>query len=176
VLVGLGGVMIVMWPRLQFQGGDLALIGALVTLGSAGLAALSQVFIKAMAGTERTTAIVFWFSMTASSLSLLTIPFGWVMPVGGEWVLLIGAGLLGGLGQILLTASYRFADASVLAPFTYVSMIWALLIGYFIFDEVPTVPMLGGAALVIAAGVAIVLRERQLGLRRLAERKVQGQG
>lgn len=176
VLVGLGGVMIVMWPRLQFQGGDLAMIGALVTLGSAGLAALSQVFIKAMAGTERTTAIVFWFSMTASSLSLLTLPFGWVMPLGGEWALLIGAGLLGGLGQILLTASYRYADASVLAPFTYVSMIWALLIGYFIFDEVPTLPMLGGAALVIAAGVAIVLRERQLGLRRLAERKVQGQG
>ncbi|MCG6904497.1 MAG: DMT family transporter [Rhodobacter sp.] len=176
VLVGLIGVMIVMWPRLQFQGGDLAMLGALVTLGSAGLAALSQVFIKAMAGSERTTAIVFWFSLTASCLSLLTLPFGWVVPLGHEWTLLIGAGLLGGLGQILLTSSYRFADASVLAPFTYVSMIWALLIGYFIFDEVPTAPMLLGAALVISAGVAIVLRERQLGLRRTAERKVAGQG
>ena len=175
VLVGLIGVMIVMWPRLQFQGGDLAMMGAAVTLGSAALAALSQVFIKAMAGTERTSAIVFWFSMTASGLALLTAPFGWVMPVGKEWVFLIGAGLIGGLGQILLTASYRYADASVLAPFTYVSMIWALLIGYFIFDESPTVPMLLGAGLVILAGVAIVLRERQLGLRRLAERKVERQ-
>jgi len=174
--VGLIGVMIVMWPRLQFQGGDMALTGALVTLGSAALAALAQVFIKSMAGTERTAAIVFYFSLTATSLSLLTLPFGWVMPQGREWVWLIGAGLFGGLGQILLTAGYRFADASVLAPFTYVSMIWALLIGYFVFSEVPTVPMLGGAALVIAAGVAIVLRERQLGLRRTALRKLRGQG
>lgn len=174
VAVGLIGVMIVMWPRLRFDGGDLALAGALVTLGSATLAALAQVFIRSMAGTERTTAIVFWFSATASLLGLATAPFGWVMPAGREWVWLIGAGLIGGLGQILLTSSYRHAEASTLAPFTYVSMIWALIIGYFVFDEVPTGPMLVGAALVIAAGVAIVLRERQLGMKRTAERRVRG--
>lgn len=175
VAVGLIGVMIVMWPRLQFEGGQMALIGALVTLGSATLAALAQVFIKSMAATEKTAAIVFWFSMTATCLSLLSAPFGWVMPQGHEWLLLIGAGLVGGAGQICVTSSYRFADASLLAPFTYVSMIWALIIGYFVFGEAPTVPMLVGAGLVISAGVAIVLRERQLGLRRTAERKVQGQ-
>jgi drug/metabolite transporter (DMT)-like permease len=153
----------------------MALIGALVTLGSATLAALAQVFIKSMAATEKTAAIVFWFSMTATCLSLLSAPFGWVMPQGHEWLLLIGAGLVGGAGQICVTSSYRFADASLLAPFTYVSMIWALIIGYFVFGEAPTVPMLVGAGLVISAGVAIVLRERQLGLRRTAERKVQGQ-
>lgn len=176
VFVGLIGVMIVMWPRLSFDIGDLALVGVMATLASAMLAALSQIFIKKMAGTERTTAIVFWFSMTAASFSLLTIPFGWVMPIGQEWVFLIGAGLIGGMGQIMVTAAYKFADASTLAPFTYVSMIWALLIGYFIFAEVPTLPMLLGAGLVISAGVAIVLRERQLGLRRVAEAKIQGQG
>ena len=123
--VGLIGVLIVMWPRLQFEGGDAALLGVIVTLGSAGLAALAQVFIKSMAGKEKTAAIVFYFSMTATLLSLLTAPFGWVRPVGLEWVWLVGAGLIGGLGQILLTSSYRFADASVLAPFTYVTMIWS---------------------------------------------------
>ena len=176
VVVGLVGVMIVMWPRLSFDMGDLALLGAMMTLVSAALAALAQVFVKAMSGTEKTAAIVFYFSLTASALALLTIPFGWVMPRGQEWVLLIGAGLIGGMGQILATAAYRYAEASTLAPFTYVSMIWALVIGYFVFSEVPTVPMLAGAALVIAAGVVIVLRERQLGLRRVAEAKVQGQG
>ena len=175
VAVGLIGVLIVMWPRLRFEGGELALIGALVTLGSATLAALSQIFIKSMAGTERTTAIVFYFSATASVLSLTTLPFGWVWPEGVEWVYLIGAGLLGGIGQICVTASYRFADASTLAPFTYTSMLWALGIGFFIFDEAPTVPMLLGAALVISAGVAIVLRERQLGLKRVAEAKIERQ-
>ncbi len=172
VVVGLIGVSIVMWPRLSFDAGDLALVGALVTLGSAALAALAQVFLRAMAGTERTTAIVFWFSATASVLSLLTSPFGWVWPQGYEWALMIGAGLIGGLGQILLTSSYRFAEASTLAPFTYVSMIWALIIGYLVFGEVPTAPMLAGAALVIAAGVAIVLRERALGRQLTAEGKV----
>ena len=175
VIVGLAGVMIVMWPRLSFDLGDAALIGVIVTLGSAGMAALSQVFIKTMAATEKTTAIVFWFSSTAATLSLLTIPFGWVMPEGREWAFLIGAGLIGGLGQILVTASYKYAEASMLAPFTYVSMIWALLIGYFAFAEVPTVPMLIGAGLVISSGVAIVLRERALGVQRSAERKVVGQ-
>ncbi len=174
VTVGLCGVLIVMWPRLGggLSGGNLALIGALVTLGSAALAALAQVFVKAMTGTERTSAIVFYFSMTASTLSLLTLPFGWVMPVGIEWVFLIGAGVVGALGQILLTTSYRYADAGTLAPFTYASMLWALLIGYFVFGEVPTLPMLGGAALVIAAGVAIVLRERQIGRRTATEGKL----
>ena len=176
VAVGLVGVMIVMWPRLRFDAGDAAMLGVLVTLGSAALAALAQVFIKTMAGKESTTAIVFWFSMTATCLSLLTVPFGWVMPVGREWVWLVGAGLIGGLGQIFLTASYRFADASTLAPFTYVSMIWSLILGYFVFSEVPTLPMLGGAGLVIAAGVAIVLRERHLGLEQTALGKVRAQG
>lgn len=172
VAFGLVGVSIVIWPRLNFDLGDAALIGVLATLASATLAALAQIFVKSMTATEKTTAIVFWFSATAAVLSLATVPFGWVMPQGVEWLWLVGAGLIGALGQILVTSSYRYAEASLLAPFTYVSMIWALLIGYFAFSEVPTLAMLGGAGLVIASGVAIVLRERALGLQRTALRKV----
>ncbi|MEM6693277.1 MAG: DMT family transporter [Pseudomonadota bacterium] len=172
VVVGLLGVLIVMWPQLSFAGGELARLGAIVTLISAGLAALAQVFIKAMAATERTEAIVFWFSTTASVLALFSIPFGWVWPMGWDWFWLIGSGLIGGAGQILLTSSYRYADAGTLAPFTYVAMIWALLIGYFVFGEEPTLAMLFGAALVIAAGVAIVLRERALGKPTTADAKI----
>ena len=88
----------------------------------------------------------------------------------------MGAGFIGGFGQILLTSSYRFADAGVLAPFTYVSMLWAVLIGWAVFAEVPTVPMLAGSSLIIASGVAIWLRERQLGRGRAAEGKVEAKG
>ena len=88
--------------------------------------------------------------------------------------MLVMAGLLGGIGQILLTSSYRFADASLVAPFDYTSMILALLIGYFIFDEVPTGTMLVGAGIVIAAGVLIIWRERKLGLQRAQQRKATG--
>lgn len=176
VLVGLVGVLVVMWPRLSFEPSDGAFFGVVVTLGSATLAALAQVFVKSMSAKENTAAIVFYFTLTAAGLSLLTIPFGWVMPRGVEWLWLVGAGVIGGIGQIFLTSSYRYADASVLAPFTYVSMIWALIIGYVWFGEVPTLPMMLGAGLVIAAGIAIVLRERQLGLRSAAERKVRAKG
>ena len=97
---------------------------------------------------------------------MLTIPFGWTSPGGTETVYLILAGLIGGIAQIFLTSAYRFADASVVAPFDYASMLFALAIGYVIFDEVPTGPMLLGAVLVIAAGIIIILRERHLGLKR----------
>ena len=85
--------------------------------------------------------------------------------------MLVAAGLLGGVGQILLTSSYREADASLVAPFDYVSMLFALVIGYFVFAEVPTLTMLAGAALVVTAGILIIWRERQLGLERARQRK-----
>lgn len=173
VALGLLGVMIVLWPRLgAFEGRDTAAaFGALVVVMGATFAALAQVFIRKMVATERTSAIVFWFSVTSTTLSLISLPFGWVMPTGTEAMILISCGFLGGVGQILLTSSYRFADASIVAPFEYVSMLFALAIGYYAFDEVPTAPMLGGAALVIAAGVLIIWRERQLGLERQRARK-----
>ncbi len=114
---------------------------------------------------------MFWFSVTASCLSLLTIPFGWEWPSAQVAMLLVTAGLLGGVGQILLTSSYRFADASLIAPFEYASMLLALGVGYFIFDEVPTWTMLAGAGIIITAGVLIIWRERRLGIERGRARK-----
>ncbi len=81
------------------------------------------------------------------------------------------SGIIGGFGQIFLTSAYRNADASVVAPFDYASMLLALLIGYFVFAEVPTMIMLSGAGLVILAGVIIILRESWLGLERGRARK-----
>lgn len=176
VAAGLVGVVIILWPRLTLSGGGTELLGAGLVLASATLAALAQIFVKSMAGREHTAAIVFYFLLTATVLSLTTIPFGWVTPTRWELLLLVGAGVIGGAGQILLTSSYRYADAGVLAPFTYVSMLWAVLIGFVVFAEVPTVPMLSGAGLIIAAGVAIWLRERQLGMRRATEGKLDAKG
>ena len=70
-----------------------------------------------------------------------------------------------------MTSAYRYADASLVAPFEYVSMILALIIGWFVFGEAPTLVMLAGAALVITAGILIIWRERQLGLERTRQRK-----
>jgi drug/metabolite transporter (DMT)-like permease len=175
VALGLTGVLIVLSPRLTLLAGEVAshreAFGALLVLGGAIFAALAQVFVRKLVNSENTSAIVFWFSLTATVLSLATLPFGWVIPTATEAIILIAAGLLGGVGQILLTASYREADASLVAPFDYASMLFALLIGYFVFAEVPTWTMLGGAALVISAGILIIWRERKLGLERAKARK-----
>jgi drug/metabolite transporter (DMT)-like permease len=174
VALGLIGVLIVLAPRLSLDpgtAGTTEAFGAILVLGSAVFAALAQVFVRKLVMTETTSAIVFYFSLTATALSLITLPFGWVWPTMAEAAILIGAGLLGGLGQILLTSSYRDADASLVAPFDYASMLFALGIGYFVFAEVPTWPMLGGAALIILAGILIIWRERKLGLERARQRK-----
>ncbi|WP_128253439.1 DMT family transporter [Falsirhodobacter deserti] len=174
VAIGLVGVMIVLWPRLTIlegEGGDAAALGAMLALSGALCAALAGVFIRKMVAFEKTSAIVFWFSVTSTVLSLATIPFGWVMPTPTEAVLLVLAGLLGGTAQIFMTQAFREADASVIAPFDYASMLFALAIGYVFFDEVPTGTMLVGAAIIVSAGCLIIWRERALGLERTRQRK-----
>jgi len=173
VALGMTGVLIVLSPRLSLgaQTSDAQALGAMLALTAAICSALAQVFVRKLVATERTATIVFWFSFNASALALVTLPFGWVIPDWDQAAILVLAGLCGGVGQILLTSSYRFADASVVAPFEYASMIFALLIGYFVFDEVPTLVMLAGASLVMAAGFLIIWREHRLGLERARQRK-----
>ena len=176
VALGLVGVVIILSPRLSVVSVDAAdkleAIGAALMFMGAVFMALAQVFVRKLVGTESTAAIVFYFSITATVLSLLTIPFGWVVPTQEEFGLLILAGLLGGVGQIFLTMSYRFADTSVIAPFEYTSILLAVIVGYSLFDEIPTATTLAGVGLVIIAGLIIIYRERQLGLERAAQKKV----
>ncbi len=173
VVLGLIGVLIMLWPRLG--GGtvqDGATLGAMLVLGATLTRALVQIHIRQLVQTENTAAIVFYFSVTASLISLLTLPFGWEMPSAETAALLVLAGLIGGVAQILVTSSYRFGPASMLAPYDYASMIFAILIGYVWFSELPTVVMLTGAALVIAGNILVIWREHQLGLERAKARSV----
>ena len=175
VVLGMTGVLIVLSPRLSVtigaQLGQAEAFGAMIVLCGAMFAALAQVFVRKLVDTEKTATIVFYFSATSTLLSLITIPFGWVTPSLAQAALLVTAGVLGGVGQILLTASYRETDASLVAPFDYASMLFALIIGYAVFGEVPSRTMLVGAALIIAAGILIIWRERKLGLERARSRQ-----
>ncbi|MCC6863664.1 MAG: DMT family transporter [Rhodobacteraceae bacterium] len=176
VAFGLTGILVVLTPRLTVLrdgAGQTEALGAMLVLGGAIFAALAHVFVRKLVQTERTTTVVFWFSVTASGMSLVTLPFGWVIPTPSEAALLVSCGLLGGLGQILLTSSYREADASLVAPFDYASIVFAIAIGYFVFAEIPTATTLTGAALVITAGIMIILREWKLGKDRAAQHKAQ---
>ena len=169
VAIGLVGVLIVLSPRLSMQASSVTIgetLGAILTLTGAAFGALAQIFISRMIQTERTAAVVFWFSVTATVLSLVTLPFGWVVPDLSTLALLVTCGIIGGVAQIMLTSAYRYADASLVAPFDYGSMLMALAIGWFVFGEGASPRMLVGAAVIIAAGVAIIWRERQLGISR----------
>lgn len=176
VALGLLGVVVILSPRLsvleQNTTSTLEALGAMMMLTSAVFIAMAQVLLRKLVDTEKTPAIVFYFSVSAALLSLLTIPFGWVMPTPQEAALMIVSGLLGGLGQICLTSSYRYAETAVIAPFEYTSILLAVASGYWFFNEVPTNTVLVGVALVIVAGLIIIYRERQLGLESRQQRKV----
>lgn len=167
VALGLVGVVIVMLPQLGNEDlGTAAQWGVALVLASATMRALAHVHIRKLVQNETTSAVVFYFAVTASTLSLLTIPFGWVVPDTITAAQLIGAGLFGGVAQILLTSSYRHAEAAFLAPFDYASILFALVIGYTFFDELPTIHTIIGSVVIVAAGVLIIWRERQLGMKR----------
>ncbi|RVD19069.1 MULTISPECIES: DMT family transporter [unclassified Mesorhizobium] len=176
VAVGLVGVLIISWPELTLLSSDEALddqevLGVIAALVAAAISAVAMLLVRNLVQSERTATIVLWFSVTASVMSLLSLPFGWQALTPLQAALLVAAGFCGGLGQILMTAAYRHAEASVVAPFEYTSMILGVVVGYLVFGDVATLHMLAGGLIVVAAGIFIIWRERQLGLERTRTRK-----
>ena len=132
-------------------------LGALAGLTASACNGFSSIQIRKLAQIERTGTIVFYFLMVTSLVGLSTSL--------NEAALLICSGILGGIGQILITASYRYADASVIVSFEYSTLVWAVAIGFFVFGDIPHLAVFFGALLVIASGLYVVYRERQLNSR-----------
>jgi drug/metabolite transporter (DMT)-like permease len=176
VLIGFVGVVLMLVPHMSSsilvdarQGGPA--LGALASLAGAACTAFAVIEVRRLSQSETTATIVFYFSVVCSALALLSLAWGWRMPTVEDGAILVGTGIFGGIGQILLTASYRHAGVSTLAPFDYTSMIWALALGYLMFGERPLQIVLAGAVVVISAGLFVIWREQQLGLVRRVEEK-----
>lgn len=167
VALGFVGVLVMMWPSLDI-GGTFAIgsrertIGALCALAGAFLNAGTVIQTRRLTMSETTSSIVFYFSLICSVAGLATLPFGWLPMSSVEAVELVMIGVIGGMSHILLTESYRHAPASVMAPFDYTAMLWAFLFGYFVFGELPSLYVYVGAAIVVACGLFVLWRERQL--------------
>ncbi|MCB1472965.1 MAG: DMT family transporter [Rhodobiaceae bacterium] len=177
VFIGFAGVVMVLSPHLfsgEQQRGDGALLGAMLALGSAFCVSFAMLQVRKLTQTESTMSITFYFAMTCTMFGLSTAPFGWVMPPPVIAVTLVLVGILGGTAQILLTESYRHAPASLIAPFDYTSMLWALLLGFVVFGDVPQAIVFAGAAIIVASGLFVLYRERKLGLERARQRKAGG--
>lgn len=167
VAVGFVGVLIMVSPHLGVAfASEGAGFGVGLALANAVLVAFTMVFIRLMSGTESALAITFYFQLTCTVVSALTLPFAWATPGWSELMLLVSLGILGGIGQLFMTNGYRFAQASTLANFDYVAMIWAIGFGWLFFNELPAAAVYVGAVIVIGSGLFIVWRERALGIER----------
>jgi drug/metabolite transporter (DMT)-like permease len=171
VMIGFVGVLIMLMPHLNagaiaegLSGGPA--VGALFALVGAFCSAGATIQVRRLLMTEKTGAIVLYFSLLTTLLGLLTIVLGWQLPGPADATLLVVIGVLGGIGQILLTQSFRYADASLIAPFEYTTMLWAFLIGWFAFAQAPHEAVIVGAGIVAAAGLFVLWREHRLGLMR----------
>jgi drug/metabolite transporter (DMT)-like permease len=176
VAVGLGGVLIILSDYFGPEAGDVthaSTAGALFAVGGAVMSALAATQTRSLTRLESAATIVVYFSSLTAFFALFTLPFGWAVPHGLDIVALCGAGVFGGIGQVLLTQSYRFGDASVVAPFDYTSMIWTLIVSLAIFGTWPSPIVLSGAAVVIAAGLFVIWRERALGIERNRSKRAQ---
>jgi drug/metabolite transporter (DMT)-like permease len=168
VTIGFIGVMVVLAPHLTRDELPIAMAsstsvsGVIYALASSVTNAGAMVQTRHLTKSETTSSIVFYFSLICALAGLVTLPLGWVTPTRFELVVLLCIGCLGGMGHIFLTESYRYASASTVAPFDYTSMIWALMLGYVMFGETPTVMIVLGSAIIAAAGLFVIWREQQL--------------
>jgi drug/metabolite transporter (DMT)-like permease len=180
--VGFVGVLVMLSDDLGQSAGATAgySAGATIALCGALCTAVAMIQTRRLSRSEATGAIVFYFTSVTTAISATLLALAALWPAGApggdffagqrfvtpeplEFALLASIGLLGGAGQILMTHAYRYADASIIAAFDYVSMIWAATLGYLVFAETPSVAVLVGAAGVASAGVYVVWRERPSG-------------
>ena len=160
ISVGFIGVVVLVWPELGsgFSNGT-RLWGIGLALVSATLSAMALIMVRSLNKTESPGAIAMYFVIASMIGALCTVPWGWIVPDIATTAMLIGAGLFGGFGHIALTLSFRYAEASRLAPFEYLALFWPILADLFIFRLSLSTSFLLAAPLILA-GAAVAAGER----------------
>ncbi len=161
VVVGFLGVAIVTRPGMAGSGASFASIGALIALGGALCYAVAIITTRQLASTERDTTIVFYNQSSCALVFALTLPFAWVTPTWGDFVLFVAMGVTGGLGQYWMTKAYHIGPTSLVAPFSYAGLIWAIFHGVVFFGDWPDWATLIGAAVVVGSGLQLLRYEQR---------------
>jgi drug/metabolite transporter (DMT)-like permease len=157
IAVGLGGVLLMIAPR---GGGEWVSVGALAAVVAVATYSLAAVSIRFLSRTDTTESMVFWFSVLLSlGAGLLAIP-GWVPLLAAHWPLIVGIGLTGAIGQHFITEAFRRAPAAVVVPFEYTALLWGVVLDLAIWGVLPGSVTLAGGAIVVAAGLYLMARER----------------
>jgi drug/metabolite transporter (DMT)-like permease len=159
VALGFIGVLVVMRP----EGSHLPPAGLLLACLAAFGVGIVTITIRQISRTEGTQTIVLWFSLLSMLVLGLLMPFHGQAHDGRTWLILLALGAFGGVGQICLTGSLRFAPVPVVVPFDYVQLIWSVLLGWLIFAHQPPTTTWIGAAIIAAGGLYTIYREHRLG-------------
>jgi len=154
VIVGFLGVLVVVQP-----GTETFRLEALLPLGAALSYALAMLIGRRMTRDMPTAAIMFWPSLGAVAVTLVMMPLQWQTPALPDAGLFVFMGIIGTGGMALITQGYRHAPAAVIAPFDYSVLIWGVILGWVIWQDIPAPNVWAGATILIASGLYILHRE-----------------
>ena len=157
IVMGFVGAVIVVQP--WHVGTSTFNVGALFFLAAALTNANYQIITRKVRGDDPMTSLLYTAAGGAFLTSFL-LPLHWQWPDALGWTLLVASGLAGAVGHFCLIQALRYAPASVVAPFAYSSLLWATLLGFLVWREFPSINVWIGAALIVAAGLYIFVRER----------------
>jgi len=154
VIIGFIGIMVITEPGIT----DLNIYYIFPIIFCLGLSYVA-ITIRQLSSTEPVWLISFYFSLSITLLSFLTIPQGWIMPSFNDFILLSFVGIFGGVANLWLSQSYKHSEVSLVTPLKYLALVFAIIFGYFIWGEIPTIKTLIGALLVIISTLIIFRRE-----------------
>ena len=156
LLIGFLGVLIVTHP-----GSDSLQVGALFALGNAIMYGSVTVAVRGMTATESTATLLMWQMATMAPLHSLLLLFGFRVPTPLDAAMLVLGGVANALGQFLWTRALVLAPTTAVSPFYYLMLVWALVIGYLVWGDLPTLALLVGSAIVVGCGLFLLWHEAQ---------------
>ena len=154
VIVGFVGIIIITQPGISVL--NIYYIYPIIFCLGLSYVAIA---IRQLSTSEPVWLISFYFSASITILGILTLPFGWVLPTFKDFILLSLVGILGGVANLLLSQSYKLSEVSLVTPLKYLALIFGIIFGYLIWNEVPSIKTLLGALLVIISSLIIFRRE-----------------
>ncbi|MCI0434291.1 MAG: DMT family transporter [Gemmatimonadetes bacterium] len=154
--IGLSGTLALLNPSAS----SLVTFGAVAAIVSALCYSLTALSVRVLTRTDTTVSMVFWFLVMLTVFGGILAAPSWVPIAREHWPVLAGVGVLGALGQHFVTEAFRHAPASVVAPFEYTALLWAVALDWIFWDHAPNTRMFIGGAVIIASGLYLIHRER----------------
>ncbi len=155
ILIGFSAVLVMVRP-----GGEAISPGALLVVGSVVIYSFAMILTRRLGSTESAGAMTFYSALVFLAVGLVAAPFSWVRPTPIGMLLMAAIGLLAGSAQYCVTQAFRIAPPSLVAPFEYTSLLWAMLFGFLVWGDVPTALVLVGATVVIISGIYVLHDEK----------------